>query len=110
MKIIYTKSFDNTFKKLKKHSKEIKLLNQLITDLQNIPSFKELEHDNYFMIYYNFERLKHYKNIFFYSFNLSKKGGVIRLIVEPISDNIVFLYISLDHYKDFNERKVIYYE
>ena len=61
---------------------------------------------------YHFERLKYDKNDF-YSFNLCKNGGKIRLIVKPNENNIIELYlafISYDHYQDFDIRKVIYYD
>lgn len=48
----------------------------------------------------------------YYSFNLSKSGGVIRLIVKP-QDNCVVMDlvdISNDYYKDFNPKGVIYYD
>ena len=61
---------------------------------------------------YGFERLKHDKNTF-YSFNLSKTGGKIRLIVKPVDDDSIELFlilISYNHYEDFDPKKVLYYE
>ena len=61
---------------------------------------------------YGFERLKYDKSDY-YSFNPRKKGGIIRLIVKPNSDNTVELFlisISYNHYEDFDPKKVIYYE
>ncbi len=109
MKIIYSKSFDKSLKKLKKHHKELKVLNKLINDLTNYDYFSDLINDNYIKTYYKFERLK-YNNKNFYSFNLNRNGGKIRLIVEQKDEDCIMLYISTDHYNDFNERKVIYYD
>ena len=39
-------------------------------------------------------------------------SGVIRLIIKPCDNGVEvdLVYISYDHYKDFSEKKVIYYE
>ena len=60
---------------------------------------------------YGFEELKEDKNGFF-SFRLSKKRSPIRLIGR-YQDNIVtiqLVYISMDHYNDFNPKGVILYD
>ena len=108
MKIIYTKSFDKTFKKLKKHHKELGNFNKIIYYLDSVSSFGDLKNDSYIKTLYNFERLK-YNNSNYYSFNLSKHSGVIRLIVEEVANDIAFVYISVNHYKDVSVGKVIYY-
>ena len=57
---------------------------------------------------YGFEELKEDKNGFF-SFRLSKKRSSIRLIGR-YQDNIItvqLVYISMEHYKDFNPKGVI---
>lgn len=48
----------------------------------------------------------------YYSFNLSKNGGVIRLIVQSSIDNnsLIFAFISYDHYRDFSSERVIFYD
>lgn len=107
MNIIYTKSYDNGLKKLKKHHEELNLLNEIISTIKNFDSFDLMIKDPLLSIY-DFERLKHeYNNL--YSFRLSK---VIRLIVEP-GDNgcsVYLLFISMKHYSDFDLGKVIYYD
>ena len=109
MKIFYSKSYDKCYKNLKKHSKERENLDKLLNDLQNVVDFDALVVNNYFKVHYNFERLK-YQNSNFYSFNLSKSGGVIRLIAQKLDNDIIMVYISFDHYNDFNKGKVIFYE
>ena len=49
----------------------------------------------------------------YYSYNLCKNKGKIRLIVKPNDDNSIELYlitISYDYYEDFNPKEVNYYE
>ena len=57
---------------------------------------------------YRLERLKHELNEF-YSFRLLKS---YRLIVKPNIDSVLIdlVYISNNHYSDFDKSKVIYYE
>ncbi len=107
MKVLYTKSYDNTSKNLKKHRNEQKELNEILELINNSTDFNELK-NNPIAITYDFEQLKYQLNEF-YSFKLNKK--VIRLIIKPINNNLLELsYISYDHYKDFNKKKVIYYD
>ena len=106
MKIIYTKSYDNTLKKLKKYRKEIEQLQEVSDLIENSTDLCELE-NNPIASLYGFERLKHKLNKF-YSFRLNDKE--IRLIILPVNNSIVFVYISYKHYLDFDERKVIYYD
>lgn len=111
MNIIYTKSYLKGLKKLNKHSKEIDNLRKIIVFITNARDFNELKYLPMVKIY-NFERLK-YKYNDLYSFNLCKNGGKIRLIIKPNSDNEVelyFLFISFDHYTDFDLERVIYDE
>ena len=60
---------------------------------------------------YGFKALR-YQNSGFWSFNLAKNGGVIRLIVMPSTDEneIVFVYVSYNHYKDFTPAKLRFYD
>lgn len=111
MNIIYTKSYDNGLKKLKKHKIEYDNLLKIIHMIENVDTFSMLKVLPMAKIY-NFERLKHNNNKF-YSFNLHKHGGTIRLLVKPNNENdieLYFAYISFNHYEDFSEKKVIYYE
>ena len=111
MKIIYTKSYERGLKKLKKYNNEYQNLEKIIKIVRNTPNFNELLKLPSAMMY-RFERLKYNLNNF-YSFNLSKTGGTIRLIVKPKADNLIELYlifISFDHYDDFNIERVIYHD
>lgn len=106
--IKYTKSFDKCLKKLKKYSNEYSTLDKILDFLHNIETEEDLLH-NPVALMYGFERLKYQLNEF-YSFNLSKAGGVIRLIIELKNKTIYLDFISFNHYKDFNKEKVIYYD
>lgn len=109
IEIKYTKSYDNSIKKLRRYNKEKENLTKIIEFIERNDTFIQLTLHPFAKMY-GFERLKHDKNEF-YSFNLSKNGGVIRLIVLPQTDNSIYLvYISFDHYKDFTKEKVIYYD
>lgn len=110
MIINYTKSYDNTIKKLKKYPKELDNLENIKSLIKESINFIELS-NNPLATMYSFERLKH-KNNDYWSFNLSKHGGVIRLIVKPTeNDNIILLaFVSYNHYKDFIPNKLVYYD
>ena len=109
MKIIYTKSYDNTVKKLKKHEKELNNLHKIIRDITNIEDFKTFLHLPSMICIYKLERLRHI-NDEIYSLNLCQNGGMIRLLVKPNNNCIVLLFISYKHYEDFSMDKVIYYD
>ena len=111
MNITYTKSYDNTIKKLKRHKKEYENLEDIKNRITNHDTFKELEMNPIMTTIYGFEALK-YQNSGFWSFNLEKHGGVIRLIVTPSDkeNEIIFVYISYDHYKDFTSDKLRFYD
>ena len=111
MEIIHTKSFDSSLKKLKRHHLEYDNLFKILDIIENVDDFKQLCNLPQVSMY-GFERLKHDKNDF-YSFNLKKTGGKIRLIVKPKEENVVEIFlidISFDHYLDFDPKRVIYYE
>ncbi len=111
MDIKHTKNFDNTLKKLKSHHKEYNNFLNILDIIEHARDFKVLTNLPQCKMF-NFERLKYDKSEY-YSFNLSKSRGVIRLIVKPVDDNSVELYlimISYNHYEDFDPRKVIFYE
>lgn len=109
IKLRYTKSYDKTLKKLKKYPNE---LNNLKTIIELIKLIDDLEKAIYnpLLKMYGFEKLKYYDN--FYSINLGKNSGVIRLILKYDKENkVIYLaFISFKHYKDFLESKVIYYD
>lgn len=112
MNIRYSKNYDKGLKELKKkhRTEQINYLNAIIDLIKNSSNFNELK-KNPISYMYNFEPLKHDKNGY-YSFNLSKNGGVIRLIVKPQDNNITMdiADISNAHYSDFDPKKVIYYD
>jgi len=103
LRIIYTKSYDATYKDLKKHPKEKERLDEIIRHIEHFDTFTDMIRDPLTRIY-NFERLKYELNEF-YSFRLSK---IYRLIVRPRGNDIEveLVYISTDHYIDFNKDKV----
>ena len=107
MNIIFTKSYDKTYKDLNKRKKEIELLEDIIKYIRDIKDFNIMLNDSIAMSY-GFERLKYSLNEF-YSFRLSK---VIRLIVKPKDNGVelYLVYISTKHYEDFNIEKVLYYD
>lgn len=107
MIIKYSKNYDKNLKKLKKHTKEYDNLLNIIKIIERVDNFDMLKKLPIVQIYH-FERLK-YQNNQFYSFNLSKHGGSIRLIVKPSDDRIIIylLDISYIHYKDFDKEKVV---
>ena len=111
MIILHTKNFDKSYKKIKKYNKEYQNLLKIIEMIENSKTFTDLCLLPQVKMY-GFERLKHELNDY-YSFILNKSGGVIRLIVKPVADNLVEIYlvtISYDHYKDFDPERVNYYE
>lgn len=107
MNLIYTKSFDSSSKKLKKHHEAKKKLKEILEVITSFDSFEKMKNDPILQLY-DFERLKHQFSDF-YSFKLS---GVIRLIVRPTSSEVELdlIYVSMDHYEDFDVRKVEYYD
>ena len=109
MNIIHTKNFDSAFKKLQKHRVEYNNLLKILDIIENTNTFNELLILPQVKMY-GFERMKYDKRDF-YSFNLCKNGGVIRLIVKPKENNNIEIYlvtISFNHYDDFDIRKVNY--
>ncbi len=111
MNIIYTKSYEKGLKKLKRHVKEYQNLLTILDIIENADNFDILVQLPIVHLY-RFERLKHKWNEY-YSFNLSKSRGKIRLIIKPNENNKVEVYIgfiSFDHYEDFEIEKVIYYD
>ncbi len=103
MRIIYAKSYDATYKNLKKYPKEKERLEEIIKHILYFDTFTDMINDPLTMIY-NFERLEYELNEF-YSFRLSK---VYRLIVRPRENDIEveLVYISTNHYNDFNKDRV----
>lgn len=109
MKIIYSKNYDKCFKELKKKHRtaELEVLNEILDMIKSTDNYNELK-SNPLAYIYDFEELREDKSGFC-SFKLSKSGGKIRLIVRPCDNTITLevVYISLDHYKDFNPKGVM---
>lgn len=108
--VLYTKSYDRSLKKLSKYPKGKQVLLDILEFIRNSENVKSLKNNGLAKMY-GFEQLKHNLNRF-HSFNLSKNRGVIRLIVylDNEKEYVEILYISYDHYKDFDESRVIYYD
>lgn len=109
MLIRYSKSFEKGKKELSKKHKveEFNMLDSIVMLVKRSDTY-ELMKSSPLAYLYGFEELKEDKSGFF-SFRLSKKRSSIRLIGR-YQDNIVtvqLVYISMDHYKDFNPKGVI---
>lgn len=109
MLIRYTKNFEKGKKELRKKHKveELDMLDSIILLVKRSDTY-ELMKNSPLAYLYGFEELKEDKSGFF-SFRLSKKRSSIRLIGQ-YQDNIItiqLVYISMDHYNDFNPKGVI---
>ena len=111
MTIKYTKGFNRTVKKLKRYAEEQKNLKDITEKITNHDTFQELQNNPIMKTIYDFHQLKHQKSGF-WSLNLEKHGGVIRLIVMPADNEneIIFVYVSYDHYNDFTPDKLRFYD
>ncbi len=96
--------FTNQEKKLKNNRQELETYNKIINHIKICKNFEDLK-QNPISKTYGFEQLK-YEFGNYYSFNLSKKGGVIRLIVSEGENHeeLNLVFISMDHYKDFRRK------
>lgn len=97
-------NFKKEEKKLKKYSKEKDNYEKILKHIKNCNSYEEFcNHPFSFM--YGLEKLKYFKDEY-YSFNLSKNKGVIRLIFKIDQENnmIILEFISMEHYEDFKRR------
>ena len=97
-------NFKNQEKKLKKYNEELKTYNKIINHIKLCNNFDELQFSPTSLMY-GFEAMKYGLNGY-YSFRLSKKGGVIRLIVSKGKeyDELNLEYISMEHYNDFKRK------
>ncbi len=104
MKIIREDSFKNQEKKLKKHIQEWENYQKILTHIKLCQSSEELLNSVVSKMY-GIEKLKYQLNEY-YSFNLCKNKGTIRLIFQMIrEENEVYLvFISLEHYEDFKRK------
>lgn len=101
---INRENFTNEEKKLKRYKREQAMYNKIIEHIKLCKDFNELQY-NPISKMYGFEPLK-YQLSGYYSFNLSKNGGVIRLIVSENQDCTVLNleFVTMDHYEDFKKR------
>lgn len=104
MKIVYGELYKNSKKNIKKHYSEQDTLDMIINHIKQCINFDELK-NNPISIMYGYEQLKYELNNY-YSFNLCKKGGKIRLIfsVDESLNQISLEFISIDHYIDFKNK------
>jgi Txe/YoeB family toxin of Txe-Axe toxin-antitoxin module len=103
LKIEYGEKYKNSNKNIKNRYNEKKTLDMIINHIKQCTDFPSLS-INPISLMYGFEPLKHELNGY-YSFNLNKNGGKIRLIVSPSGEEILKLeYISIDHYEDFKNK------
>ena len=104
MKIAYGKLYKNSKKNIKKNYKEQHILDMVLNHIKQCLNFKELK-SNPISAIYGYEQLKYELNNY-YSFNLSKNGGKIRLIfsVNELLNQVCLEYISNNHYLDFKNK------
>ena len=97
-------NFEKEIKKLKKHNNELEMLEKILVHIKQTCSYDDLC-CNPISRMYGFEVLK-YEMCGYHSFNLCKKGGVIRLIckINKEDKSVSLEYISMNHYEDFKEK------
>lgn len=95
------RKFSTRRKKLAKHYEARKMLEKILLHIKETLSYEDLSL-NPISKMYGFEALKHEMSGF-YSFNLCKNGGTIRLIcqIDVRKNTVRLLYISMNHYIDF---------
>ena len=103
MNIDYGEHYKKSEKNIKKKYSEQRTLEMIKTHIKQCNNFPELE-KHPISIIYGFEPLK-YELAGYYSFNLCKNGGTVRLIVSinESSNQVCLEYISTDHYADFKK-------
>lgn len=101
MQLCIDLKFKNEEKKLKRHHNELNQYEKIKTHIKECRDYNELQNHPISTIY-GFEQLK-YEFSGYYSFNLSKNGGVIRLIcsIDKNKNCLKLEFISTNHYKDF---------
>lgn len=100
MKIEYGEKFEKSLKKLKKRHSDLQMYEKIINHMKRCNDFNEFSKSPISLIY-GFEALKYELNGFF-SCNLNKNGGTIRLIFSSNQTNLITLeFVSTDHYLDF---------
>ncbi len=108
MKITKHEKYKNQEKKLKRHHENKEIYGKIINLIKQCDTINDLE-NNCFSKIYGYEALK--DDLYgYYSFNLCKNRGRIRLIltVDKKENEIKLIYISMDHYEDFKKVKKDY--
>lgn len=110
MQLRYSKNYIKGIKELKKKHKteELNTLEKIIKLIKRSNTYDLLKNTPLAYLY-DFEELKDNLTGYF-SFRLSKKKSPIRLIGR-YQDNIIIIqlvYISMEHYNDFNPKGVIF--
>lgn len=100
-------TFKNEEKKLKRHYKEKEMLEKIILLIKESSSYDELV-INPFSKMYGFEILR-YDMSGYYSFNLCKNGGMIRLICRIEKENkypksFIIYRLAKDHYIRYDSK------
>lgn len=101
----YKEKILKTKRKLKRYFNEKNHYDRILEHIKMVKSYDELC-NHPFSIMYGFERLKYFKDEY-YSFNLGKNKGVIRLIFKIDRENnvVILKFISMDHYNDFKRKR-----
>lgn len=104
MNIIYGNRYKNSEKNIKRKQSEKDKLDLIKNHIKNCKDYNELK-NNPMSYLFSFEALKHDLSGY-YSFNLCKNRGKIRLLVS-INENtnsVCLEYISINHYDDFKNK------
>lgn len=104
MDITYGELYENSEKNLKKRYEEQKTLEMIKNHIKRSNNFQELR-ENPLSNMYGYEPLKYELNGY-YSFNLCKNGGTIRLIisVNESLNQVCLEYVDPKHYKEFKNK------
>lgn len=101
--IEYGDKYKNSFKGIKNKHKEKEMLELIINHIKLCSDFQCLS-THPVSLMYGFEPLKYELNGY-YSFNLNKNSGVVRLIVSTDNNEILRLeFVSVNHYDDFKNK------
>lgn len=104
MIIDYKEQYKKSEKNIKKNYDELETLDKIKNHMKMCNNFAELK-NNPISRMYKYEALKYELNGY-YSFNLCKNGGKIRLIfsVTEEENKVTLEYISTNHYSDFKDK------
>lgn len=101
--IEYGDKYKNSFKGIKNKHKEKEMLELIINHIKLCSDFQCLS-THPVSLMYGFEPLKYELNGY-YSFNLNKNSGVVRLIFSTDNNEILRLeFVSVNHYDDFKNK------